>query len=108
MLESRHLNNNSTHHLLLKNLTPKQQLNIKGFTVNTNNRLNRVFSSFNPLNNEFSPGDRLIDIFPSYFYFYFMDRKSKECKKAHICKIDELTLWTLADSKTAICYELKP
>ena len=73
MLESRHLNINNNHGLLLEKLTPKQQLNIKDSIVNTNNRLNGVFSSFNPLSIEFSPGDRLIDIFPSHFSFHSPD-----------------------------------
>ena len=92
MLESRHLNNNSTHHLLLKNLTPKQQLNIKGFTVNTNNRLNRVFSSFNSFSSKFSSRNRLIDIFNNHFSFYSTNRKSKESRKVYNCKLNEITL----------------
>ena len=77
---------------MFKNLTSKQWLNIKDHVVDTNNRLNRVFSSFNPFSTEFSPGDRLIDIFSSCFYFYSTDGKSKENNKAYICKLDELTL----------------
>ena len=70
--------------------------------MNANNRLNRVFSSFNPFSTEFSLEDRLIDIFPSCFSFHSMNRKSKESRKAHICKLDKITLQILADSKTAV------
>jgi len=55
-----------------------------------NNRLNRIFYSFNPLSSEFSPGNRLIDIFSSHFSFHLLDRKNKESKKAYIYKLDKL------------------
>jgi len=99
MLELSHLNINNNHCLLLKKFTPKQQLNIKGSIVDANNRLN---PSFNPLSIEFSPGNRLIDIFFSYFSFHSLDHKSKESRKAHIYKLDELIFQILADSKTAV------
>jgi len=57
MLKSRHSDNNSTHCLLLEKLTPKQQLNIKGSIVDANNKINGVFSLFNPFGFEFSPRD---------------------------------------------------
>jgi len=34
------------------------------------NRFNKVFSSFDPYNSEFSPGSRIIDIFSSCFSFH--------------------------------------
>jgi len=55
-----------------------------------------------PLSIEFSPGDRLIDIFPSYFLFYSLDHKNEKSRKAHICKLDKLIFPVPADSKTAI------
>ena len=60
--------------------------------MDANNRLNRVFPSFNPFSTKFSPGDRIIDMFPSCFSFHSTNRKIKESKKAYICKLDELTL----------------
>ena len=73
MLESRHLDNNRIHQLLLEKLTPKQQLNIKGFIVDTNNRLNEVLLSFISFSSEFLPGNRLIDIYSSCFSFHSMN-----------------------------------
>ena len=73
MLESRHLDNNRIHQLLLEKLTPKQQLNIKGFIVDTNNRLNEVLLSLNSFSSEFLPGNRLIDIYSSCFSFHSMN-----------------------------------
>ena len=97
MLEWRHLYNNSNHHLLLKKLTPKQQLNIKESTIDMNNRLNRIFSSFNPLSFKFSSRDRLINIFSSCFLFYFTDQKNKESRKTYTHKLDELIFQMLAE-----------
>ena len=73
MLESRHSNTNNDHHLLLEKLTLKQQLNIKSPIVGANNRLNGIFHSFNPFSSEFSLDDKLINIFPSCFSFYWLD-----------------------------------
>jgi len=101
MLESRHSDNNSIHCLLLKKLTPKQLLNVKGSIVDVNNRLNRVFPSFIPFSSEFLPGNRLIDIYPSCFSFHSTD-KHEEGRKVYIQKLNDLTLQMLDDSKTAI------
>ena len=76
-------------------------MNIREFIVNANNRLNGVFSSFNHFSSKFSSRNRLIDIFPSHYFFYFIDRKNKEGRKLHICKLNELTLQVLIDSKMA-------
>jgi len=70
--------------------------------VNANNRLNRVFSSFNPFNNKFSPRNRLINIFPSHFSFHSTNRRNKKSIKVHICKLDEITFQVFLDSKTAM------
>jgi len=51
---------------------------------------------------KFSPRNKLIDIFPNHFSFYSSDRKSKESRKVYICKLNEITLQALANSKTAI------
>ena len=43
---------------------------IKGPVIDIDNRFNKVFSVFNPLNKVFSPSSHIIDIFPSCFSFY--------------------------------------
>ena len=83
-MKSRYLNNNSIHYLLLEKLTSKQQSNIKRSIIDANNRLNGVFPLFNSFSSEFSSEDRLINIFPSWFSFYFTDRKCKKDRKVHI------------------------
>jgi len=101
MLESRHLDNNSIYHLSVKKLTPKQWLNVKGFIVDANNRLNGVFPSFIPFNSEFLPGNRLIDIYSSHFSFHSINKHEKD-RKVHIWKLGNLTLQVSDNSKIAI------
>ena len=60
MLELRHSNTNNNYYLLLKNLTLKQQLNIKDSIIDVNNRLNGIFPFFNPFSSEFSFRTKLI------------------------------------------------
>ena len=80
----------------------RQQLLLKGPIVDSNNRLNEVFPSFDPFSNKFSPRDRLIDIFPSHFFFYSMNRRNEESIKAHIHKLNKITFQVSLDSKTAV------
>jgi len=81
---------------------PKQQLNVKSPIIDANNRLNGIFNSFISFSSEFSPENRLIDIFPSCFFFHLSDRKYTEAKKVYLCKLEELILYILVDPKTAV------
>jgi len=92
MLESIHSHTNNDYCLSLEKLTSKQQLKVKSSIADTNNRLNEIFHLFNPLSSKFSLENRLIDIFPSWFYFHLLDRKNTESKKAHIYKLNKLIL----------------
>jgi len=76
----------------------KQQSNIKGLIMNIDNRFNEIVSSFVLFSNKFSPRDRLIDIFPSYFSFHSSNRKSK--KSLH--NLDNITLQVSANLQSAI------
>ena len=66
------------------------------------NRTNKVFLSFDSFSSEFSPRDRLIDVFPSCFSFYFTNRKSKENIKAYIHRLNKITLLLSADPKSIV------
>jgi len=66
------------------------------------NSTNEVFSSFDPFSSKFSSGDRLIDIFPSCFFFHSTNRKSKESIKVYIYKLNEITLQSLADPNSVV------
>ena len=70
LLENKHTKKFSIYYLSLENITIKQWKKIKSFIVNINNCLNGMFSSFDSLNCEFSPGLKFVDNFPSCFYFY--------------------------------------
>lgn len=63
LFESRYTNNSSQYQLSLENIKPKQRLKVKSFISNSNNHLNSIFPSFDSLNDEISPGNRLINIF---------------------------------------------
>ena len=64
--------------------------------------MNEIFHSFNSFSSKFSLGNRLLDIFPSYFSFYLLERKNIERKKAYIYKLNKIILQILADSRIAV------
>ena len=86
LLEKKHAKNSLFHYLSLKTMTFKQWQKINSFIVDTNNCLNGIFSSFDPLNSKFSPSFRLIDNFPSSFSFHHAIYKDKKSKEVHLCK----------------------
>ena len=77
-------------------------MNIKRSIIDSNNKLNSILSSFNSFSIEFSFRDRLIDIFPNYFFFHFVNRKYKKSKKIYIQKLDEIIFQVSADSKIVV------
>ena len=77
-------------------------MNIKGPILNIDNRTNEVFLSFDLFSSEFSPRDKLVDIFPSCFSFYSTNRKSEENIKVYIYRLDEITLLLSADPKSVV------
>lgn len=80
----------------------KQQQGIKSFIVDTNNCLNGIFPSFNSLNIEFCPGQRLIDLFSSYFPFHKADHHNKESKVAYCKKLNKLILNVSSEPNTVV------
>jgi len=70
LLKARHAVNLPLYHLSLENITLKQKQKIKSFIVDSNNQLNAIFPAFDPLNDELSPGHRLIDIFSDCILFH--------------------------------------
>ena len=102
LLEARHSSNEVHHQLLMENLTNKQKLKFKGPIVDTNNRLNSIFRSFDLFNSEFSPDSRLVDLFSDHFSFFWSDRGSIDSRKSHLKNLDEVVLNTLMDSHSTI------
>jgi len=86
---------------LLNNLTPEQQLKIKGPVVDIDNRFNKVFPSFNPFNKEFVLGYCLIDVFSSHFSFYITSQSNKYLN-VHIQALDNIALTSSLDSSMTL------
>jgi len=70
LLELRSFEDLNHYPLSLDSLTHCQRENIKDSIIDMDNRFNKVLSSFDLLNVEFSPSFCLIDIFPSCFSFH--------------------------------------
>ena len=92
LLEARFSVNTKAHWHLLEWLMPKQQLKIKGPIIDIDNRFNEIISSFSSFNYEFLLGYRLVDIFPNYFVFHSLDRKSDSSVKNHLHNLKNITL----------------
>ena len=102
LLESKHTNDSSIYWASLERLMPRQQLLLKKPVVDANNRLNGIFPFFDSFSNEFSSGNRLIDIFTSCISLHLTNRKNKKSRKAYIWKLDKITLKVSLDFKTAV------
>ena len=61
------------------------------------NRFNEVFLSFSLFNYEFSPGNKLIDVFSNYFSFHSLNKKSDHNVKSQLLKLNSITLQALLD-----------
>jgi len=96
------MNNSPSYQFLLKRLMPKQWLLLKEPIVDANNRLNRIFPSFNSFCSESSSGDRLIDIFANHISFHSIDGKNKENRKAYIQKLNTIIFEASKDSRTSV------
>jgi len=83
------------HALSLNSLTRKQCTLIKGHIVDMENHFNKVFPSFDPLNPELFPGNRIIDTFTNCFYFHLFDKCTSPNIKSHIQQLDNVALESL-------------
>ena len=80
------------HPLVLNSLTMHQYGLIKGHLVDMDNWFNEVFPSFDPLNPEFRPGDRIIDCFSNCFSFYLFNKNSDCFFKDWIHQLDNIAI----------------
>jgi len=73
--------NSSLNSVTLHSLTNRQHSLVKGHLVDSADRTNECFPSFNPLDSEFSPGLRIIDNFSDYISFnlYNKEKDDKSC-----------------------------
>ena len=67
-----------------------------------NNQFNEVFSFFASLYPEFSPGHRIIDIFPNHFFFNLFSKYKDNNFKAYIQQLDNLAIKSLRISLHAL------
>ena len=102
LLERRHNQNSQKHCLTLENTMSKQQQKLKSFIIDMNNCLNGLFSSFDPLNDIFHPGHRLINIFPSCFSINVANHTSDESKTTYCKKLDKIVIKLSSDPRTVI------
>jgi len=74
----------------LDSLTNRQQSLVKDHLVDSANRVNEYFPSFNPLNSEFYPGLRVIDNFSDCISFNLFNKEKDN--KSHTQSLDEMVL----------------
>ena len=85
------------HQFSLDSLTPYQQLIVKGFVVNMDDRFNEVFLAFDPLNKKFSPSSRIIDSFSNYFLFHSFKISSNKTFKTCLHLLNNLIISSSLD-----------
>jgi len=81
-------------------LTDCQKISLKSHLIDSNNKLHRVFPSFSPLNLEFNPGSRIIDIFSDQISFNLANKGKYESSCSH--QLDEMTIQSSMSPHTAI------
>jgi len=86
----------------LENITSIQHLKIKSSIVDMNNCLNGTFPSFNTLNSEFSPINRLANSFPNHLSFHIMNCKDKESKNSYLYELNKIVFKVLSKANSVI------
>jgi len=61
------------------------------------NRYNKVFPSFDPLNTEFSPSSYIIDVFPSHFSFHPFIKSNNNNLENHAHQLNDVAITSLLD-----------
>ena len=107
LLELRSLLSTDPHCFSLNTLTPCQWLKIKDSIIDIGNRFNKVFLTFDPHNKEFSSGSKIIDIYPSHFFFHSFNKYSNKNLKSHSCQLDNLAIiFSLDPSYTLVVTDI--
>jgi len=79
-------------------LIAKQRIQLKLPLIDVNNKCNEIFPSFCFFNEEFKPGNHIVDIFPNQFSFH-------PCLiniKKHMKNLDEVTFKMCSNSFSTI------
>ena len=64
----------------INSLMSCQKTIAKGYLINSNDKLYRVFPTFSSLHPEFNPGSRIIDLFSDCFSFNLANREKNDKK----------------------------
>ena len=85
---------------IVSSLTNRQKNIAKGHLIDSCNKAYGLFLSFSPLNQEFTPGFHLTDIFSDCFSFNLVNKKEKD--SIHVQELDEMTLQISSFPSTAL------
>ena len=88
ILSSNRSQEQNCHNASIDYLTAKQRLYLKSSLIDVNNKYNKFLSLFSFFNEEFKPGNHLIDLFSDYFPFHPYSFNTKK----HIEKLDDIAL----------------
>ena len=102
LMESRSCNHQNSHNLFLDSLSCHQREITKGSIIDMDNRFNKVFPLFDPLNKEFSPSSYIIDIFFSWFSFHYYNKYSNDTLIVCSRQLDNIAITTLLDHLCAL------
>ena len=90
------------HVLSLNTLYKRQHGLLKSYIVDIDNRFNEVFPTFDLLNPELQPGNRVIDTFSNYFSFHSFSRCSDSFFKSCLQQLDTLAIEFSSSSSNAL------
>ena len=91
---------NSSNLHAIESLTNHQRNITKGYIIDSKNKSYGIFPSFDPLHQEFTPGQRISDIFPDRFSFNLVDNKEKIITRAQ--ELDNLVFSNTSPSSAII------
>jgi len=84
----------------IRSLTNQQRNITKGHIIDANVKSYGIFPSFDPLHQEFTPGNRLSDKFSNCFSFNLVNKKGKENNRTQ--ELDDLVLHNSTSSNALI------
>jgi len=102
ILKARLSDNVKPHLFSLDKHIPRQYVIIKSPIVDMDNEFNKIVLFFSLFNYEFSPGNKLIDVFSNQFSFYLVNKKSNNNVKSYLTKLNNLILQVLSNSQSVI------
>ena len=92
----------SPHNLSLSMLTKRQCGLLKSHVIDIDNRFNKVFPAFDPINLELQPGNRISDTFSNQFSFHSFSSSNDPSFKSHIQQLDALAVDSSTSSHNAL------